>query len=374
MMAKNSEPPAPLDQRGVPLPPAAVDAVMRGLSRDPAARFPSCRDLALAFTDGGDAIDTQAIVVPNLPPLQQRGIRAAILAVLGLLAAMGLGFRLLRGGAPDHEGRIAAAAAPENQVGERPQAQTARAPKVAEPGMMAGTFQAGTTEEELADALRLCRGYASDCPASLYDDEELRVVAVGPFELDRTEVTNRDFAAFVAGTGYTTTAEERGTSRDGPFAERGLGWRRPAGPRSSHQDLPDHPVVHVSAPDAEAYCAYARGRLPTEDEWEFAARSEDRRLFPWGPQWDANAASWASSTTARARPVGTFPPGPFGHRDLAGNVWEWTATRQDSQRILKGGSWMEINPADLRSAARLLSDPTDRSSDIGFRCARDVTR
>lgn len=350
LMAKNSEAPAPLDQRGVPIPPAACHAVMRGLSPRKEDRFPSCRNLADAFLAADEGVATREILLPGVPSRSAAGRAARGMAVgVALLATLVAGVWLAR----------ETLRAPEENAGE---------------SVLAGTFQMGTTPAELAEALALCRAHAADCAPSRYEDETLREVEVGPFALDRFEVTNREFAAFVADTGYETTAETRGTSRDGPFAERSLSWRTPAGPRSSHLDLPDHPVVHMSAADAEAYCAHAGKRLPTEAEWEFAARGEERRVFAWGSEWSPEMASWARDKGARLHTIGRFPPGPFGHHDLTGNVWEWTATPVGSARVLKGGSWMETNPADLRSAVRLLSPESDTSSDIGFRCAWDVAQ
>jgi formylglycine-generating enzyme required for sulfatase activity/serine/threonine protein kinase len=363
MMAKNSEAPAPLDQRGVPLPSPAVDAVMRGLAADPAARFPSCRELATAFMDIGDASNTQEIVIPGLRP-ERRSRRRGLL--LGALLTLGLGAAAIWVAFPDWVPPLPnlptladRATSPATLAGDGPT-------------VLAGTTRVGTTKSELEGALRLCRAHASDCPASLYDDERPREVTLAPFELDETEVSNDDFALFVAETGHRTTAEQEGFSRDGPFEEEGLQWRHPAGPRSSYQDLPRHPVVHVSARDAEAFCAYAGKRLPTEEEWEYAARGDDHRVFPWGPKFRAGMANAASTGEVRLQPTGSFPPGPFGHLDLVGNVWEWTATYEGSDRVLKGASWMETNPANVRAAVRLLSPPTDHSSDVGFRCASDA--
>jgi len=357
ILAKNSEAPAPLDQRGVAIPASAVRAVMRGLSVLPEDRFPSCRELAEAFS--GIGVDTRSLELPSRPSRRGRsrpGRWIAALVVAGVVAGGLLAAWLLDGGMRRPGGDAPA------EVGE------------ARPAAIAGTFLMGTTPDELEAALALCRAHGGSCARSLYADETPRQVSVGPFALDPTEVTNARFAAFVSATGHRTTAERTGHSRDGPFEEEGLDWRRPAGPRSSYRDLPEHPVVHVSAADAEAYCAHRGGRLPTEEEWEFAARGPERRTFPWGAEWNADDASWARDEHTRLHAVGRFPTGPFGHFDLAGNVWEWTATHQDSGRILRGGSWLETNPANLRAAVRLLAPASDSSTDIGFRCATDVAQ
>jgi serine/threonine-protein kinase len=363
MMAKNSEAPAPLDQRGVPVPASVAAAVMRGLSREPGKRFASCRELAEAFMDSESPSNTQEIIIPGLAPEKRSGPRALLLGVLGLVALAAVAAWLA---GPNFSEML-----PSGAIGE---SHGSRANRDAGSAVLAGTTRIGTTEAELEDALRLCRAHAAKCSASLYDDEHLREVVLAPFVLDPSEVTNEAFGIFVSETGHRTTAEQERFSRDGPFEEEGLQWRHPAGPRSSYEDLPAHPVVHVSARDAEAYCTHRGRRLPTEAEWEYAARGDERRVFPWGEEFRPGMANGATPAEVRLRPIGNFPPGPFGHLDLAGNVWEWTATNDGSERVLKGGSWMETNPANLRAAVRLLSPPTDRSSDIGFRCARDAAQ
>jgi formylglycine-generating enzyme required for sulfatase activity len=236
-------------------------------------------------------------------------------------------------------------------------------------------FRAGSTEPELADALSLCRqsSLKDSCQASWFESETLRVVNIGRIRVDPTEVTNRDFAAFAETTKHRTTAEKLGKSANGMVVERNLSWRAPTRQRDSHLSRPDHPVVHVSREDAMAYCSEQGKRLPTEDEWEFAARGTARHVFPWGNRWDESKANWGQPKGG-TRPVGSFPAGntPTGHQDMAGNVWEWTASDEGEHAILKGGSWSDENPANLRGAARLIEDPSYTSSDIGFRCVEDV--
>ena len=185
-------------------------------------------------------------------------------------------------------------------------------------------------------------------------------------------MTNDDFAAWVSETRYQTTAEQLGYSWD-PFAKgTDLSWRAPTRD-ASYRDRPDHPVVHVSAGDAEAYCGAQGKRLPTEDEWEYGARGLERRVFPWGDSWADDRAVWRADGT---QPVASFPEGESwsGLHDMAGNVWEWTSTTtDDGAPIAKGGSWFEHNGAFLRGAVAMeLDSRAWTSADIGFRCIQDL--
>ncbi len=175
-------------------------------------------------------------------------------------------------------------------------------------------------------------------------NEVVRQVDVSAFRLMRREVTNLQFAEFVADTGYTTTAETAG--KGNVWVERwgevaGADWRHPQGPESRLHALGLHPVVQVSALDAETFCSHHGLRLPSEEEWEYAARGPDGLRYPWGrkltratlPQL-ANAGTWKCCGPSdadghlRTAPVGSFPAGrsPFGLDDMIGNVWEWTSS------------------------------------------------
>ena len=194
-------------------------------------------------------------------------------------------------------------------------------------------------------------------------------VAVDSFWIDPTPVTNRQFRAFVAATGYATVAENRPDPKDYPGAlpqmlkagslvfsppdhpvdlrdwsqwwsfRFGANWRRPEGPGSSIKGLDDHPVVHVAYADAAAYARWAGKALPTEAEWEYAARGGlDGAEFAWGdeltPEGRQMANTWQGAFPfenrcedgfARTSPVTAFPPNGYGLQDMIGNVWEWTS-------------------------------------------------
>jgi formylglycine-generating enzyme required for sulfatase activity/uncharacterized caspase-like protein len=222
-------------------------------------------------------------------------------------------------------------------------------------------------------------------------------VMLDAFHIDRDEVTNALFERFVQATSHRTTAEREGKGwvwhpKDGKWQLEevgGAGWRTPGGSGTSAAS--DHPVVQVSWHDADAYCRWAGKRLPTEVEWEKAARGTDGRRYPWGDDWDQTRANGAMTAKA-TRPVGSYHSGtsPYGVHDMAGNVAEWVAdwfgkdyyqrsplrnpTGPDSgtRRVLRGGSW-SFSPRVLRSANRLDGSPDGRDNNLGFRCARGVS-
>lgn len=220
-------------------------------------------------------------------------------------------------------------------------------------------------------------------------DEAPRSVTVKPFRMMRFEVTNAQFVQFVRATQHVTDAERRRSGyvwTDRWRAVRRASWKRPQGGKSELQRLERHPVVQVSARDAAAYCAWRGLRLPTEEEWEFAARSTDSRRFPWGNENPAGAkhanygtdqccAADASDGFLRTAPVGSFPGGasPFGIQDMAGNVWEWTASsyrRSGADVAIRGGGWGN-NPYCLRTSYRHGNPPDIGLDMVGFRCASD---
>jgi formylglycine-generating enzyme required for sulfatase activity len=230
----------------------------------------------------------------------------------------------------------------------------------------------GSFADQLQQVSEQCR-----CSPGNYEDElYMREVSVSAFYIDKYEVTNDRFQAFVEATQYETDAEKASSTQT---------WRT-----AFSADRGDHPVVWVSWNDANAYCQWAGKRLPTEAEWEKAARGTDARFWPWGSYWDPsrlNVDDGMPDTTTT--PVGSFPEGasPYGALDMAGNVWEWVndwyglyyyQSGVDSDppgpdgwedKVLRGGGFNSGVP-DARTANRHRGGALGYSPDHGFRCAK----
>lgn len=229
------------------------------------------------------------------------------------------------------------------------------------------------------------------------EDAPIRHVRVQRFLIDRHEVTNRQFAAFATATGHETDAEReggawvyRGGEADWQYV-RGADWRHPLGPDSSIAKAMEHPVVAVTWHDATAYASWAGKRLPTEAEWEVAARAGQPASSGAlaNPAHDGSANVWQGTWPRKnemvdgffyTAPVGSFQPNAIGIFDTIGNVWEWTADwyregssgEPPSLRVAKGGSWFCSSSycSAFRPGFRGKSPPTHAFNNVGFRCAR----
>lgn len=254
---------------------------------------------------------------------------------------------------------------------------------------------------------------SSAAAGSRVDSQPRHQVRLPPYWLDARPVTNRQFEQFVERTDYETEAERRGWSLvfDRKLATWrevvGVHWRHPESPDSSLVGRENFPVVHVTWQDAASYAAWANKRLPTEAEFEYAARGGlSDCQYPWGREQrlseDYLANGWQGHFPEQdlgldgflgTSPVAHFPPNRFGLYDMAGNVWQWCAdwyspeyyaaslTDQPlgpstgSERVRRGGSWLSaVNyGGDLRLDYRDHAPPTESTNHTGFRCARDVT-
>ena len=275
-----------------------------------------------------------------------------------------------------------------------------------------GTFLMGTDYD---------KGFPAD------GEGPVRKVTLSPFEMDRCAVTNEEFAVFADATGYRTDAERFGWSfvfwshvpeeRRAELVEdtvaaapwwckvHGASWKQPEGPGSDVAARARYPVVHVSWNDAAAYARWAGKSLPTEAQWEYAARGGlEQKLFPWGDEltpggehrcnvWQGTFPSedTAEDGYAGTCPVDSFPPNGYGLYCVTGNVWEWcadwfrTAFRADrllcdpkgpatgQARVMKGGSFLchASYCNRYRVAARTSNTPDSSTANLGFRCVRN---
>jgi serine/threonine-protein kinase len=268
----------------------------------------------------------------------------------------------------------------------------------------AGEFVMGIAPDEIASLLR--RNLKAK-GALLKDETPSHRVFLDAFYIDTHEVTNARFRQFVQATGYRTQAEREGGGMIRTGAKTwaqvsDANWRSPTGQGSGIAGLEAHPVVQMSWHDAKAYCSWAGKRLPTEAQWEKAARGTDGRLYPWGNQSDGVRVNFCDRNCAfewkddsvddgygSTAPVGSYEAGksPYGAYDMAGNVWEWVSDRYNAgyyqssparnpqgpasgaQVGLRGGSWL-YGALAFRATVRSGVPPDRRNNNIGLRCVQ----
>lgn len=252
-------------------------------------------------------------------------------------------------------------------------AESAAARRVRVP---AGEVTLGATDRILEAEVGLCTEGGGDpgrCRERLRVEQPSRRVPLPAFWIDVHEVTNAAYAACVAGGGCSpidfAACETLGVEG---LAARGV-------PEGHVLRAPSHPVVCVTLAQAEAYCRFAGGHLPSEAEWERAAEGDDERLFPWGNAWSPTALNWGEGEAygsvdghVLTAPVGSYPAGagPFGALDMAGNVWEWTAGRHEEtgKSITRGGGYV-ASPMAFTPNHRAPQRADRVAVNIGFRCA-----
>ena len=269
-----------------------------------------------------------------------------------------------------------------------------------------GQFEMGMNDAQVDQALRVCDAANDDCEREWFKDEQpAHTVALGAFWIDQTEVTNAMFAAFL---------NEKGNQ-----VEEGVSWLEPgAGHRGivyghiednggvfqPETGYEDYPVIEVSWYGAAAYCSWVGGRLPSEAEWEYAARGPQAGMYPWGNTFDGERTNYCDARcaydwrdtdfddgSAQWAPVGSYPCGASwcGALDMAGNVWEWVndwwsddyyahspadnpqGPNSGTIRIARGGSWFDKSWGVIASCRKGLTPSSYRIHWVGLRCVLD---
>ena len=237
-----------------------------------------------------------------------------------------------------------------------------------EPQSFSVTTRRNPTTGSTTDMMLIPAGtfrMGSNDPEAFVDEQPVRTVDVNAFSIDRYEVTNAQYRTFVLANSQWQKDLIDDRYHDGDYLKHWVGNSYPSGKA-------DHPVVYVSWYAARAYATWAGKRLPTETEWEKAARGKlVAQKYPGGNSIDASSANYGDGigdTTS----VGRYPVNGYGLSDMAGNVWEWCSDVYDNienSRVLRGGSW-SAHALDVRVSFRGADIPTFTSDDVGFRCVK----
>jgi len=411
VMLKKSTEPLPRPTQFVPdLPEGVEDFLIKALQVDSRNRYAS----AEAFCFALEHIANGKPLPKEKPPKEpKRPLLPILLGIAGFLGIIGIA--LLAGfiyrsvtETPTATAQVEELTAPPNietiDATEAPNlspivTETETAPSADGAEMVfipAGEFLRGASSEDLADLVNLC----PNCPLDTLEDAQPQTtIYLNAFWIDKTEVTNAQFSKFVDETGYRTSAERTDdysyvqdlNLRDFVYVGD-ADWLHPQGGNSSITNQDDRAVTQVSWEDAFAYCEWASKRLPTEAEWEKAARGDDGRLFPWGDSAPDSGDLNFDFSRGTIISVGRYPDGasPYGVLDMSGNVWEWVADYYTEDyywdapdtnpqgppngegRILRGGSWAsEYDPylVYVTTFFRLWNYEYLSSDVLGFRCA-----
>jgi formylglycine-generating enzyme required for sulfatase activity len=213
--------------------------------------------------------------------------------------------------------------------------------------------EAPKSQDKLTDMVQIPAGeFIMGSNIGSEDERPERKVSLNSFYIDIYAVTNKKYKDFIDTTGHQSPKS----------------WLF----KGYVQELNEHPVVFVDFEDATAYCAWLEKRLPTEEDWEKAARGTDGRIYPWGNEFNLNNANTGLLPETRTVPVNANKDGksPFGTYNMSGNVWEWTTTigQNEGRRVVKGGSF-GISHRFSRTFSRVDYSKKDKTNNIGFRCA-----
>ena len=410
VMLKKSTEPLPRPRQFVPdLPEGVEDFLIKALQVDSRNRYASAEAFCFAL---GQIADGKPLPKEKPSKEPKRPLLPIILGITGLVGLIVIA--LLAGfiyrsvtetptapaqveelTAPPNIETIDAAEAP-NLAPIVPETETAPFADGAEMVFIpAGEFLRGASPEDLSDLVNLC----PNCPLDTLEDAQPQTtIYLNAFWIDKTEVTNAQFSRFVDETGYRTSAERTDdysyvqdlNLRDFVYVSN-ADWLHPQGGNSSIINHDDRAVTQVSWEDAFAYCEWAGKRLPTEAEWEKAARGDDGRLFPWGDSPPDSGDLNFDFSRGTIVSVGRYPDGasPYGVLDMSGNVWEWVADyytedyywdapennpkgpNNGEGRVMRGGSWaVEFDPIlDVVTFFRSWNKDNISSDVLGFRCA-----
>jgi serine/threonine-protein kinase len=404
------------------LPVEAAQALELALAKEPGLRFPSCASfverLAAALQPLPMPGRREPPTTPTRPP--RRRVPRWVWGIAGLLAAaLVIWMATALGGGPEVLPAPDDVRTPVFMVTLEPTPTETAEPTLTPtpipaptltpvpPLPPAGTVPGDTWVHPLTNvtmvyvpAGELEMGSSEGEPG----EHPVHTVFLDAFWIDLTEVTVDQFRQFVDATGHETTAEREGSgyvwdASAGRGLVEGADWEHPHGPESGA--VADHPVMQVSWDDAVAYCEWAGGQLPTEAQWEYAARGDGEPVYPWGDGFDCSRGNFDDETEidaytvpgdagcdgyVRTAPVGSFPAGASwcGALDLSGNVWEWvadwygeypsgrqrnpTGPASGEHRVIRGGSW-DDSDRDVRAARRFdTALPIMRVNVLGFRC------